>query len=282
MARASDGESVLHKHLRILDAFDALHPFRTQGDIADLTGLAPSTVHRLLSELEREGLVERLADRSYRLGIRLGEYASRTPGAVGLRELARPWLAAVQNRVRQHAQLGVLSGHDVVFVDRLSTRDAVVNATFIGGRTPLPLSSSGLVLLAHSTTAFVDDVVEAGWPSGTGAGPQNGGELRALLEHVRADGYVVADGFIHGLARGIAVPVLTPHGDVCAALSVVVPDQVGSVQAEIELLIKAAVGIRHSMQEGGLDDLNGPGQLSSMSAQSQQYVTGLDPAAGLG
>jgi DNA-binding IclR family transcriptional regulator len=161
MARASDGESVLHKHLRILDAFDALHPFRTQGDIADLTGLAPSTVHRLLSELEREGLVERLADRSYRLGIRLWEYASRTPGAVGLRELARPWLAAVQNRVRQHAQLGVLSGHDVVFVDRLSTRDAVVNATFIGGRTPLPLSSSGLVLLAHSTTAFVDDVVEA-------------------------------------------------------------------------------------------------------------------------
>ena len=75
-----------------------------------------------------------------RVGLRPGggwwESASRTPGAVGLRELARPWLEAVHARVRQHTQLGVLSGRDVLFIERLSTRGPVVNATPNAGRRP--------------------------------------------------------------------------------------------------------------------------------------------------
>ena len=79
MARGSAGESVLHKHLRILESFDAWHPFLTLTEIADATGLAPSSAHRLIAELEREGLLERQPDRTYRLGVRLWEFASRTP-----------------------------------------------------------------------------------------------------------------------------------------------------------------------------------------------------------
>ena len=137
MARGSAGESVLHKHLRILESFDAWHPFLTLTEIADAAGLAPSSAHRLIAELEREGLLERLPDRTYRLGVRLWEFASRTPGAVGLREIARPWLGAVHERVRQHVQLGVRAGRDVLFIERMSAQDAVLNATLIGGRIPL-------------------------------------------------------------------------------------------------------------------------------------------------
>ena len=78
----------------------------TLSEISDRAGLAPSTAHRIVGELEREGLLERLPDRTYRLGVRLWELACRTPGALGLRELARPYLQAVHARVRQHAQLG--------------------------------------------------------------------------------------------------------------------------------------------------------------------------------
>ncbi|NYF18526.1 DNA-binding IclR family transcriptional regulator [Microbacterium sp. AK009] len=71
MARGSAGESVLHKHLRILETFDAWHPFLTLSEIADASGLPRSSAHRLVGELEREGLLERLPDRTYRLGVRL-------------------------------------------------------------------------------------------------------------------------------------------------------------------------------------------------------------------
>lgn len=271
MARGSAGESVLHKHLRVLDAFDAMHPFRSLSEIAESTGLAPSTAHRLVAELEREGLLERLPDRTYRLGVRLWEYAARTPGALGLRELARPWLGAVHARIRQHTQLGVLSGRDVLFVERMSTRDAVVNATLIGGRIPLPVSSSGLVLLAHAEPSLIDDVVAAGWPHHTPHTLRDGEELRRALARVRADGFAVADGHIYEASRGIAVPVPGPHGVVYAALGVVVPNDDTAPQATIELLTAAAAGIREALEQAYLPDGTGNRPLLSTSTRSLEY-----------
>ena len=177
-----------------------------------------------MAELEREGLLERLPDRTYRLGVRLWELACRTPGALGLRELARPYLQAVHARVRQHAQLGVLSDTEVLFLDRLSARDAVVNATLIGGRIPLHASSSGLVLLAHSGQAVVDAVLAAPLRRYTPHTIQTEAELHAALRRVRADGWAVCDGHIHEESRGIAVPVYGAHRDVIAAIGVVVPN----------------------------------------------------------
>ena len=211
MARASDGESVLHKHLRVLGTFEAPVPFLTLSEISERAGLAPSTAHRIVGELEREGLLERLPDRTYRLGVRLWELACRTPGALGLRELARPYLQAVHARVRQHTQLGVLSDTEVLFLDRLSARDAVVNATLIGGRIPLHASSSGLVLLAHSGQAVVDAVLAAPLRRYTPHTIQTEAELHAALRRVRSDGWAVCDGHIHEESRGIAVPVYGAH-----------------------------------------------------------------------
>lgn len=272
MARGSAGESVLHKHLRVLESFDPLRPFLTLGEIADAAGLAPSTAHRLVAELEREGLLERMPDRSYRLGVRLWEFASRTPGALGLRELARPWLGAVHARVRQHTQLGVLAGRDVLFIERMSTRDAVVNATLIGGRIPLPISSSGLVLLAHAGDALVDEVVDAGWPILTPHTIRGGDELRERLRRVRADGFAVADGHIHVESRGIAVPVLGPHGVVYAALGVVVANDATSPNAAIEMLTIAAAGITRELEEVYLPDGGQRGTpLMTTSVRSLEY-----------
>lgn len=212
MARGSAGESVLHRHLRVLESFDAWHPFLTLSEIADAAAIPRSSAHRLIAELEHEGLLERLPDRTYRLGVRLWEFASRTPGAVGLREIARPWLGAVHERVRQHTQLGVLSGHDVLFIDRMSTRDAVVNATLIGGRIPLHASSSGLVLLAHADPSLVAEVIAEGLRVYTERTIRTGPELRARLRKVRDDGYAVTEGHIHPESRGIAVPIIGPGG----------------------------------------------------------------------
>ncbi|QIG38386.1 IclR family transcriptional regulator [Microbacterium sp. 4R-513] len=249
MAHGSDGESVLHRHLRVLEAFDILRPFLTLGEIADATRLPVSTTHRLVAELEREGLLERTPERTYRLGIRLWEFASRTPGAVGLRELARPSLEVVHSRIRQHTQLGVLSDCDVLFIERLSTREAVVNATVIGGRVPLPVSSSGLVLLAHAGRGVIDEVIAAGWPRYTAATIRDADELRARLRRVRADGFAVTDGHVHREARGIAVPIVGSRGAVHAALGVVVPNDRSSPLPTVELLTVASAQISRALRD---------------------------------
>ncbi|MEV4686477.1 IclR family transcriptional regulator [Microbacterium sp. LWH3-1.2] len=280
MARGSAGESVLHRHLRVLESFDAWHPFLTLTEIADASGIPPSTAHRLIAELEREGLLERLPDRTYRLGVRLWEFASRTPGAVGLREIARPWLGAVHERVRQHTQLGVLSGRDVLFIDRMSTRDAVVNATLIGGRIPLHASSSGLVLLAHADAALVSEVVAHGLRTYTNRTIHTGAELRDELRRVREEGYAVTEGAIHPESRGIAVPVMGPGGTVYAAISVVVPNDGVSPHGYVELLRRAAAGIAHDLAVAYRPDVDerthGIRSLVSGSRRSIEYLESLD------
>ena len=286
MARGSAGETVLHKHLRVLEVFDALRPFRTLSEIVESSGLSPSTAHRLVAELEREGLLERLPDRSYRLGVRLWEFASRTPGALGLRELARQWMDAVHSRVGQHTQLGILSGTDVLFIDRLSARDAVVNATLIGGRLPLAVSSSGIVLLAHVDERVLDHVIQVGWPRYTPHTIRDGEALRERTRRARADGFAVLDGHIYEESRGIAVPVFGPQGGVLAALSVVVPNSAASPNGLIELLTYAAAGVTRALADAYLPEstsaLDAPrhrvGSLVSMSPASVEYFAGLDPA----
>lgn len=280
MARGSAGESVLHRHLRVLESFDAWHPFLTLSEIADAAGLARSSAHRLIAELEAEGLLERLPDRTYRLGVRLWEFASRTPGAVGLREIARPWLASVHERVRQHTQLGVLSGRDVLFIDRLSTRDAVVNATLIGGRIPLHASSSGLVLLAHAEAELVDAVVERGLRTYTDRTIRTEGELRARLRKVREDGYALTGGHIHPESRGIAVPVAGPGGSVYAAIGVVLPNDGSPPYAYVELLRRAAAGIARDLATAYRPDVDerthGIRPLVSGSRRSLEYLESLE------
>lgn len=248
MARASGGESVLTKHLRVLDAFEAADPFLTLTAIAERSSLAPSTAHRIVAELEKVGLLERLPDRSYRLGVRLWELACRTPGALGLRELARPYLQAVHARVRQHVQLGVLSGTETLFLERLSARDAVINATLVGGRIPLHASSSGLVLLAHAGESVLDTVLALPRHRYTANTVVDEGELRAVLARVRADGWAVCDGHIHEESRGIAVPVYGAHHDVIAAIGVVVANDDASPLPHIELLTRAATEIASAMR----------------------------------
>lgn len=286
MARNSRGESVLSKHLRVLEAFDARRPFLTLSEIAAGAGLAPSSAHRLVGELEREGLLERLPDRSYRLGVRLWEFASRTPGALGLREIARPWMDVVQARVRQHTQLGVRAGRDVIFIERMSARDAVINATLIGGRIPLPLSSVGLVLLAHAENGVLEDVIAGGWPRGTGDYVRDGAELRRRLRRVRADGFAETPGHLHDDSRGVAVPVFGPHGVLYAAMGLVLPNDGSSPQPGIELLTVAAAGVRRDLEEAFLPDagVSGDGRrrairpLISTSRATLAYFASLDVA----
>jgi len=243
VARQSAGESVLSRHLRVLDAFDAHRPFLTLSELAEGSGLARSTAHRLLAELEAAGLVERWPDRTYRLGARLYELAARSPGALGLREQARPFLLQVQARVRQHTQLAVLAGTDVLYIERFSAKESAINHTILGGRTPAHASAFGLAMLAHAPQEAVRAVIAAGFHRYTERTIRSAGELRATLRRVRAEGHAVTPGHIHPASAGIAVPVLGPHGAVYAAVGVIVPNDGASPLPHVRLLREAAAAI---------------------------------------
>lgn len=245
--------SLLARQLRILDAFEVGTTFLSLSEIAERSGLPMTTAHRLVAELVEERMLERLPDRSYQLGLRLWELAARTPRAMGLREIAAPMVQLVQNQVRQHTQLGVEGGYDVVYLERASRPDAVVNATVVGGRISLGASAIGHVLLSDRPQEFLEEVVESGIHRYTDQTPQTLDELLEVVRRVQEVGYSVAEGFVHPAARGMAAPIYGPDGRVLAGLGVVVPAG-GPVNMRIvELLRNAARGISQQMRAAYID-----------------------------
>ena len=279
MSRASDGRSTLSRHLELLEAFTVDHPFLGVADLARRSGLALSTTHSLLTDLERHGLVERRDDRTYRLGVRLWELASRTPGALGLREIALPHLQRVHEAVRQHVQLGILNGTDVLFLERLSFRHAVVSATIVGGRLPLHASATGLVLLAAADEQTREAVLAGPLVALTEHTIHDADELRRALHRVRRQRYAITDGHIHPSARGIAVPVTGAAGETVAAIGAVVPNDEAPAAPIVDALRQTAALITADLRAAALPERHpdaGPGgryrALVHSSDQSMDYL----------
>lgn len=119
-------------------------------ELAARAGLPLATAYRLVDQLGGHDFLRRDDGGRVRLGLGLGELASRSSTALDLREAAMPYMEDVQAVVGQHTQLGVLRHDDVLFIERLSGRDSVVNQARVAGRLPIHKSSSGVVVARGS------------------------------------------------------------------------------------------------------------------------------------
>lgn len=247
MANSPSGETVIERVTRVLDTFSADRTVQTASEIGRRAGLPSATAHRLVDELVQAGLLERDEDRRVRLGMRLWELALRGSTALRLRQAALPHMETVQAALHEHTQLAVLEQNEALFLERLSHPEAVSNITRVAGRLPLHASSSGLILLAHSTAAFRERVLATPLKQ---VGPEtitNPTTLVKLLSNIRRDGYVVAAGSIESVSTGVAVPI-RDRGAVIAALSVVIPRESPEVPA-IEQLRDAADRIERHLRD---------------------------------
>jgi DNA-binding IclR family transcriptional regulator len=246
MANSPTGDTMAERIVRILDTFTADRTVQTAAQIGRRAGLPSSTVHRIVDELVRSGLLERDDEHRVRLGMRLWELALRGSSALRLRQAALPFMTAVQNRIREHTQLAVLEQDEALFVERLSHPEAGANITRIAGRLPLHASSSGLVLLAHGPEDLRRRVLAGPLIAQSPETITDPGVLARVLDDIRRVGYVVAPGSIESVSTGIATPIRDARGAVIAALSVVLPRDAPTAGA-LDELRRAAAGIAASL-----------------------------------
>ena len=242
MARSESGDSIVDRVVRILEAFDAESPALTVGEIAARAGLSTSTTSRIVEQLVGHDLLRRDQARKVRVGLRMWELANRASPSMALRQVAMPFMEDLHAIVGHHTQLGVLDGSEVLFIERLSTRHAVINITRIAGRLPLHASSAGLVLLAHAPHKLREHVLATPMREYTTNTITDPAELRRVLANVRQQGFSFCPGHIDLAATGIAVPVRDSRKRVIAAMAVVVPND-AEARSHIGVLRSVARGL---------------------------------------
>ncbi|MFB7514313.1 IclR family transcriptional regulator [Streptomyces sp. NPDC056144] len=197
------GESVAGRLFSVLDAFDVGRggPAALRlTDIAARTGLPAPTALRMVRELVAWGGLERGADGTYRLGLRLRALGAAAPCPRGLLDAALPALRALGARTGGHADVAVLAGSGDVL------------CLVSGERLPGHATAFGRILLAAPP---------ADLPRFTRHTVVLPGVLAAQLARVRAEGLAVcAEEYRLGEVT-VAAPVAGPAGPV-AALGVTV------------------------------------------------------------
>ena len=134
---------------RVLRAFSRAGQELGITELARQLGLSKSTVHRLVTTLTAERLLERGSTPGrYRLGLVLYELGSNVTEHVDLHQAALPVIATLRHETGEMVHVAVLDGLEVVYVERLESHNLLPVFRQVGHRLPAHWTSSGKILLA--------------------------------------------------------------------------------------------------------------------------------------
>lgn len=190
----ADGEGVLDRTLRVLGCFTDDEPAVTATTLAARTGLASSTLHRLLATLVAEGLLTRGPGHTYAIGSRLWELGELSPLSLRLRETALPHMVRLYEATGENVHLAVLDGAtpettSALYVGRLTGRQSIPTLSRMGGRGPLHTTGVGKALLATRDEAWLQQYFRAPLERETVNSITTEAGLRADIARTRALGY---------------------------------------------------------------------------------------------
>jgi DNA-binding IclR family transcriptional regulator len=194
----------------------------TVADLARDSDLTRPTVHRLLSALRVEGLVDRDEATSHWLpGPELYLMGSVAASRFDIAATARDIVRSLAVRTEESAFLSVRRGDETVCLVRedgsFPIRSFVLSE---GVRFPLGVASAGLAILAflppHDVDAYLERHPELGEKWGASHSPAR---LRTRIRDTQARGYAVNPGLIVEGSWGLGAAVFTRTGDPQWALS---------------------------------------------------------------
>jgi IclR family transcriptional regulator, acetate operon repressor len=221
----SGGVQAVHRSLALLENIASVRD-AALGELAREVKLPASTTHRLLATLNAAGYVAHdPVSRRYRLGPRLvalGQIADQLEG--GLADAARPALARLQAELDETANLVMLDGSWIVYIDQIESARAVRMSSRIGNREPAHASAAGKAILAQQPSDVLDRVLaRSTFERLTPNTITTVSELRAELAAVRARGYAIDSGETNDEVMCIASPLVTTGSATRAALSICGP-----------------------------------------------------------
>lgn len=191
---STSGPGLLDRALTVLGSFSEDEPTLTAAELCERTGLAPSTMHRLIATMIGHGLLVRVPGHRYAVGLRLWELGELSPISLRLREEALPHLLRLYEATGENVHLAVLDGvqpeaSSALYVDRITGRHSFPTVSRKGWRGPLHATGVGKALLASRDEEWLRRYFTAPRVRETTKTITDEAELREELERIRARGY---------------------------------------------------------------------------------------------
>ena len=204
---------------RALDVLEAVAAGGELGvsEVAARTGLVVSTTHRLLASLADRGYVRQSsAHGRYALGLKVLELARGMQArTAALCVAARPHLERVRQATGESANLVVLDGDRVVYVDQVAGRHSVRMFTELGSSVPAHTTGSGKAMLAFwpaETVATLYPRAREPLPRLTARTHTTLASLRDDFARIRRRGYALDDEEHEEGVSCVAAPVFRRRG----------------------------------------------------------------------
>lgn len=214
----------VERALAIMDALAEAGVPMAITELADKVQLNISTVHRLLSTLAVSGYVEQELETSrYKLGLKLFAMGETALYSQDLQTIGHPFLEELVSRCNETANLAILDGRDVVYIDQVESNNIVIVRMFarVGSRGPAHATGSGKMLLSSLSDDEYDQLfagVEL--EQYTSETITDVAILKKELQRIRRQGYAIDLGERDEDVRCVAAPIFNHEGKVVAAISV--------------------------------------------------------------
>ena len=216
----------LSRGLRVLEILGAAKTPMSLSEIARAMDLSRSSVFRLVYTLRHmEFIKDGEQKNTYTLGaqvLNLGfAYLNNQP----ITTIARPLLAQLRDVTGVSTHLSVLEGHYVLYLGSHQARSGLVSNMVTGTRVEAYTTAIGWCLLSGKSDADLAAFCKGlDMPPITKHTPTSFQALKAWVDQMRTDGFIVSRGFREPGGSSIAVPVWDEAGKVVACVNLSGPD----------------------------------------------------------
>jgi DNA-binding IclR family transcriptional regulator len=240
------GVRSVHRALDILSLLTEQRSTVSIRDIVEATGLAKTTVIRLVSTLERSGLLWATAS-GYTAGPGLWRWAHLARRSWELPPETQRTMSDLAARQGETVNVYVVRDIYRVCVAQQESPRALRHVVQIGDELPLWAGASAKVLLRDATASLLARVAAS-----SPRGHAHLGPLREWIATAAAQGYAVSHGEREQGLSAVAVPVLGRSGSVVAALTLSGPS-VRFTDDRVAVFAADLVRIAQRMSEQGFD-----------------------------
>jgi IclR family pca regulon transcriptional regulator len=230
----------LERGLAILSAFGSDRSTIGVSELSRELGLSRSTTHRYIATLTALGYLQQDAEtKRYRLGPRVLDLGFAAINSMDIREISVPHLQALSDATGFTANLAILDGGDVVYIERCRTsrsgqREIDLNL-HVGSRLPAYCTAMGKALLAFVPDERFEEIIDGVELVARGPNTITGRvALRAEMARIRTMGVAVNNEELAYGLRSIAAPIRSSSGEVVAALNLAVHRSMVSIDDLIE------------------------------------------------